>query len=101
MVERSENGSTGIDALDDLLGGLVWGDNVVWVGDDLVLHEFIEHALLATGGPATLVVTNDPLPEDLPGVEILDARAGHALADPVALEQAIIDRGRIPGARMV
>ncbi len=101
MVEHSENGSTGIEALDDLLGGLLWGDNVVWVGDDTHLHDFIERALLTSDEQATLVVTNDPLPDPIPGVEILDARAGHALADPVALEQAIIDRGRIPGARMV
>ena len=94
--------STGIDGLDAVLGGLLPGDNVVWIGDDPGLHDLVESAFLGAGsGPACLVVLDDPLPDLGQEVAVIDARPGRAHADPMALERAIIDRGRVTGARIV
>lgn len=96
--------STGETALDDLLGGLLAGDNVVWVGDKANLHDEIETAFLRTGTQSTLVLLADPRRplESLPeGVEIIDGRPGRPHADPVVLEREIIRRGSDPRARIV
>lgn len=95
--------STGQDALDGVLGGLLPGDNVVWIGDRPERHEAIENAFLGKGGPSTLFVV-DPasMPDSLPdGVDLVDARPGRAHADPVLLEREILQRGARPGARLV
>ena len=96
--------STGIPDLDVLLGGLSPGDNVVWVGDQPVLHGIIESAFLGVGeGPATLVLlTDDPTPSPpKKHVEVIDGRAGREFADPVLLERELLHRGSSPGARIV
>lgn len=95
--------STGQDALDAVLGGLLAGDNVVWVGDRRERHDAIERAFLNKAGPSTLVVLD---PESMPakldeGVELVDARPGRDHADPVLLEREILHRGSRPGARIV
>lgn len=95
--------STGQEALDAILGGLLAGDNVVWIGDRPDRHETIEMAFLGTGGPATLVVL-DPasMPATLPeGVDLIDATPGRDHADPIMLEREILQRGARPGARIV
>ncbi|KAA3637647.1 MAG: XRE family transcriptional regulator [Armatimonadetes bacterium] len=95
--------STGEPALDGLLGGLLPGDNIVWVGDRPELHDRIESAFLKTAAaPATLVVLSDaPDPQVPPGVEMVDGRSGRPHADLLALEREIIRRGSQPGARIV
>ncbi len=94
--------STGLASIDALMGGLTPGDNVVWIGDDESLHALIERAFLEAGsGPRILVtMTDEPVPP-VPGVEVLDARPGADLADPVALERAITERGSAWDARFV
>lgn len=102
--ESNVEHSTGETALDDLLGGLLAGDNVVWVGDKNDLHDQIETAFLHTGNTrATLVLLADqrPLHSLTDNVEVVDGRSGRPHADPVALEREIIHRGSDSGARIV
>lgn len=96
--------STGEPALDALLGGVVPGDNVVWVGDRTEIHDRIEMALLGVkGGSATLVVLGDDieLPDPVPGIHVIDGRSGRSYADLVVLEREIMQWGSSPGARIV
>ena len=100
--------SSGIDDLDGLLGGgILVGDNVVWVAERDAF-EVIDRPLLAgTSSTGTAVyVTFTQSPEQvrptLPrGVEILDARPGQLLADPNAFTRAVVERGSQPNARIV
>lgn len=94
--------STGIPDLDDVLAGLLPGDNVVWVGDDARVLALVEDGLLADaarhGRPCTYVTTGST-PAALrhrlgPGVEILDSRPGGRYADAMTLERALLDPGR-------
>lgn len=103
-----EHLSSGIDDLDKVLNGLLYGDNVVWVGGDNDVHERLQRGLLSAQGspPAPLVyVTTEASPAEAASrvgraVEVLDARRGQAYTDPVALEQALVERAS-PGARIV
>lgn len=96
--------TSGIPSLDDLLGGLSAGDNVVWVGDRPDLHDFIESAFLgADQKRSTLVLLSEeatrvPISD---GVDVVYGRPGRDLADPVLLEREILRRGSEPGARIV
>lgn len=92
-----------MDDVDTLLDGLMPGDNVVWVGDNRQAHDRIEAAFLGEddGGPRALVILDGTPPRLPAGVSLLDGRPGQTLADPVALERAITDAGRKPGARLV
>ena len=88
-----ERGSSGIDGLDAAIGGLMPGDNVVWVGGDEELHHELQRKLLSpdSNAPARVFVTTDEDPASvrrrLGDVEILDARRGQAHTDPAALER--------------
>jgi len=98
--------SSGIDELDAAMGGLLPGDNVVWIGGDEDLHHELQRQLLSADSnvPARVFVTTDEDPASvrrrLRDVEILDARRGQTHADPATLERAVLDRGE-PGARVV
>lgn len=100
--------SSGISDLDELLGGgILVGDNVVWVAEKDVF-DAIDRPLLAGAGPvgAAVYVTLTQAPEQvarlLPrGVEILDARPGQSMADPNAFARAVVDKGSRPNARIV
>jgi transcriptional regulator with XRE-family HTH domain len=96
--------STGVPALDELLGeGLYEGDNVVWIGDDRpTLRRFARAFLAGPGGGARRVVVTSGVRTELDGAQVvLDARAGGALADPIRLEQALVERSDNAGARIV
>lgn len=95
--------TTGIPVLDDLLGGLLVGDNVVWIGDRSGLHDQIETAFLNAGNSeSTMVILDDPPPSKLAQhVHLIDGRPGRPHADPVSLERAILHRGSDSGARLV
>lgn len=100
MVEHT----TGIPALDDLLGGLSAGDNIVWVGDRPELHDFIESAFLGADDERSTLVLLSDAPTRVPirdSVDLVDGRPGRDLADPVFLEREILLRGSEPGARIV
>jgi transcriptional regulator with XRE-family HTH domain len=77
--------SSGLDALDGVLGGLYWGDNVVWQLDAAPVAPF--YTAIAVQGDAfetrTLVSMGTPAEAfDVPGLGLLDARAGTPLEQP-------------------
>ena len=94
--------ASGVPDIDDLLGGLILGDNVVWVldGDKVVQH--LEDAMLAEAvarGEGCLYVTAAGDPAKLrarlgPGVSVLDARPRGRYGDAAVLETAIIEGAR-------
>lgn len=101
--------SSGIRDLDVLLGGLIPGDNVVWVGDDERLIGRIEHGFIEEGrrnGVPSHYVTTERSPGEITsqvgdGVAVLDARPRGRFADPVVLEQALVDSAREAPGRVV
>ena len=87
--------SSGIPALDEALGGLYWGDNVVWQADDDAPVEAFYRAVAATASQyqlaAVVSLTTDPaeLERIYPGFTVLDARPDAPLAEPEDLLAAI------------
>ncbi|MBV8985985.1 MAG: helix-turn-helix domain-containing protein [Acidimicrobiia bacterium] len=93
--------ATGIPDLDEELGGLIAGDNVVLVGEDPASPRVFESAFLAEGARGhhgcVYVQTEPPGAKGLPvgpGVDIIDARPGEVLAGAAALERALVEQGR-------
>jgi transcriptional regulator with XRE-family HTH domain len=90
----SPTGTTGLEVLDSVLGGLYWGDNVVWDVESAGDVEPFYAAVAAIAGEydaaAYVTLTRDP--DDLvaahPGLEVLDARASGPLAQPRPLLDA-------------
>ena len=96
------SGIPGIDAA--LGGGLLPGDNVVWFGGTDEMNHAIARAFVAAGGrrSRTAVVTTRHTPGSLErtlgkGIEVLDARPGKRLTDPMQLERVVLERGRETG----
>jgi transcriptional regulator with XRE-family HTH domain len=103
----SDRVPSGVADVDDLLGGLILGDNVVWVLDDAKVVQHLEDAMLAEAvarGEGCFYVTAGPDPAKLaarlgPGVTVLDARPRGPYGDAAVLETAIIEgaRAKPPG----
>ena len=103
----SDRVSSGVHDVDELLGGLILGDNVVWVLDDNKVVQHLEDAMLAEAvarGEGCLYVTAGGDPAKLaarlgPGVSVLDARPRGRYGDAAVLETAIIEgaRSKPPG----
>jgi len=101
--------STGVADLDEVLGGLFPGDNVVWVTSAEGLLADLERSFLVEGlrhGESCLYVTTESAPATLQrrigaGLAVVDARPGHPLADPTALERTVIDHARRAPGRIV
>ncbi|MDQ4096518.1 MAG: helix-turn-helix transcriptional regulator, partial [Actinomycetota bacterium] len=106
--------TSGIPDLDELMGGLILGDNVVWVvdgadGADAVVR--LEDALLAEAGKRRqpcMYVTGASDPAKLrsrlgPSITILDARSRSAYATIGPLEDAIVEAasGTPPGCIVI
>jgi transcriptional regulator with XRE-family HTH domain len=83
--------TTGIDELDSALGGLLWGDNVVYEVDDTTTPEpFYAAAAASTDSYdyAAYVAFGRDLPgirRRFPGLEVIDAGPGAPLGRPGAL----------------
>ena len=102
---------SGVPDLDELLDGLILGDNVVWVVESPAVMERLEDALLAEAlhrGQRCTYVTASSDPVRLrsrldPAVTILDARPRGAYGQAAALEMAILERagGTPPGCVVV
>jgi transcriptional regulator with XRE-family HTH domain len=98
---------SGVPDVDDLLGGLILGDNVVWVLDDVDVVRRLEDAMLAEAvarGEGCFYVSAAGDPAKLsarlgPGVTVLDARPRGRYGDAAVLETAIIEgaRSKPPG----
>ena len=99
---------SGISDLDEILGGVLRGDNVVWVTDQQELFNRIEEALLEVTPPSerALHVTGRETVSAVKkrlgdGVEVVDAGSGSSLSDPALLEQAIVTEVRNGATRVV
>ena len=87
--------TTGVEALDSVLGGLYWGDNVVFDADDRASVEPFYGAAAESGEAyaqtAYVVVDSDrdEVAKRFPGFAVLDARPGAPLAQPRLLLDAV------------
>jgi hypothetical protein len=92
-----ESAGSGVAELDRALGGLYWGDNVVWVweGGEHPSQELFYDAIARHrdefGKTGYIVVSSDPaeVTARWPWIEILDARAGTPASSPRSLLEAI------------
>jgi transcriptional regulator with XRE-family HTH domain len=105
---RQERASTGIAQLDSAVGGLYWGDNVVWELEEGGSLEPFRAAVLRGHGQFSMVVlvTLEADPEELraahPGADVVDVRPGSSIADPGALLDVVRERvGRAPRALVI
>jgi transcriptional regulator with XRE-family HTH domain len=82
--------NTGIPSLDSALGGLFWGDNVVWELEEGASLEPFVAALAANSGSfdamAHVLMSGDAA---APGLELIDTRDGTPLAQPQATLDAV------------
>lgn len=101
-----ERVSSGVTDIDDLLGELIPGDNIVWVSDYQELLTRLENAFIAEGlrsGVPSWYVTTESSPPELErrlgrGAAVLDARPRGRFADPVVLERTLIEAAqKAPG----
>lgn len=94
--------SSGVAGVDDLLGGLIRGDNVVWASDDARLFVVTEAAFFrsarAAKAPRVYVTATRPpsavereLGDD---VVVLDGRPRRQYGEPAALEEALVGIAR-------
>ncbi len=94
MNERAK-ASTGVAQLDDVLGGLFWGDNVVWEAEHReTVAPFVAAALQRPEQFAHIAfVSLTEAPTSLhaahPGIEVIDARTGSKLEGPGPLLAAV------------
>jgi transcriptional regulator with XRE-family HTH domain len=94
MLDES-SASSGVKELDDALGGIYWGDNVVWEPEEPDGAEPFYRAIAALAPDYDLAafVTVGKPPEEVssayPGLQVVDARAGTELAQPRALLNAV------------
>ncbi|MGH8999167.1 MAG: helix-turn-helix domain-containing protein [Acidimicrobiia bacterium] len=109
MRETLDRVSSGIPELDEFMGGLLAGDNIVWVTSSQGIVVAIERSFLAEGlrrgEPCTYVTTERP-PAKLraeigEGLRVLDSRPGRPLADTTALERRVLDEARDAPGRIV
>jgi hypothetical protein len=102
MGGMDERVSSGIPDVDALLGGLILGDNVVWVLEKAAVARQLEDAMLAEAtsrGEGCFYVSANPDQVQLrarlgTGVTVLDARPRGAYGDAAGLETAIIEGAR-------
>lgn len=99
---------SGVHDLDEILGGLLAGDNVVWVCDDPDLTAEVERSMLAArpaGQPAVYVsasASESEIKERFgDGLIAIDAGQGSLYAEPVMLEQAIVTEAKAGANRIV
>jgi transcriptional regulator with XRE-family HTH domain len=93
--------STGIDALDVVLGGLYWGDNVVWQLDSAPAEPFYSAiACRSDEFDTRTVISLAPTKWvlDAPGLTVIEAGPGTELGHPVDLLREI-HRLCAPGGR--
>jgi transcriptional regulator with XRE-family HTH domain len=103
MVDDLETASTGVAELDHALGGLYWGDNVVWEIEESASVDPFVRAIAARAAEdydyaAYVTVTREPddVRERHPELEVIDARPGTPLGQPAPLLGEI--RRRCSGA---
>ena len=84
--------STGLEALDEVLGGLYWGDNVVWQLDRAPVEPFYQAIASLTEVFDTKTVVSLGVAVNtygVPGLAIVDAGPGSELTQPADLLREI------------
>jgi transcriptional regulator with XRE-family HTH domain len=84
--------STGLDALDEVLGGLYWGDNVVWQLDRAPVEPFYRAIADLSEVFDTKTVVSFGVAVNTygaPGLSVIDAGPGSPLAQPAELLREI------------
>jgi transcriptional regulator with XRE-family HTH domain len=102
VAKHPDRLSTGLAGLDDLLGALIPGDNVVWASDQPEIFLAAESGLARTArerqlGCIYVSVTRPPAEvarQIADNVTVLDARARGEHGDPVALEHDLVAAAR-------
>jgi transcriptional regulator with XRE-family HTH domain len=95
MLEEHLTASTGVGELDLALGGLFWGDNVVWELEEGHTAEPFYRAISARAADYDLAayVTLSRTPKEvraaLPTLKVIDARPGSELGQPAPLLKEI------------
>jgi transcriptional regulator with XRE-family HTH domain len=92
-----EAAGSGIAELDRALGGLYWGDNVVWVWESgefssrELFYDAIARHREEFGKTGYIVASSDPaaVKARWPWIQILDARAGTPTSSPRSLLEAV------------
>jgi transcriptional regulator with XRE-family HTH domain len=85
LTGRDDVASTGVDALDELLGGLYWGDNVVWeVARPAAGEAFYRCAAGVAGYDGRIAIRLSDA-EPPAGFGVVDARPGREHAQPAPL----------------
>lgn len=90
LTDAADTARTGLPELDAALGGLYWGDNVVWTPGEHVAAEPFYRAVAAVGGYGQslyVCLERDPaaIAAAYPGFAIVDARPGSPLEHPAPL----------------
>ena len=96
--------STGLDAVDSVLGGLYWGDNVVWQLESAPAELFYRAIALTDDQFDTrtfISVSGAVDPLDVPELDILRAGPGSGLEQPVDLLREVRRRCQPGGRRLL
>jgi transcriptional regulator with XRE-family HTH domain len=107
MSAIARTASTGLAELDQVLGGLYWGDNVVLSAEQPDDPDPFYAAAAATAGnyDAAVFVTLDVEPEQIraryPGFEVIDGRPGQGLSQPGQLLDEVAKWSAQPGMRLL
>jgi transcriptional regulator with XRE-family HTH domain len=98
---------SGLDDLDVILGGLLAGDNVVWVSEDAGLCAQVERSMLSATNTdravyVTALATVATIRRNF-GAELMvvDARPGSRSSDPILLEQTVFTAAKEGAGRVV
>jgi transcriptional regulator with XRE-family HTH domain len=96
--------STGIDALDAVLGGLYWGDNVVWQLDSAPVLPFYRAVAELTGtfdSRTTVSLGTGAETFESDELQVIDAGPASEFADPVALLREVHRLCHPPARRLL
>ena len=96
--------STGLEALDEVLGGLYWGDNVVWQLDRAPVEPFYRAiaCLSDVFDTKSVISLGDAVNTyGVPGLAVLDAGPGSALAQPGDLLREVHRLCHVRGHRLL
>jgi transcriptional regulator with XRE-family HTH domain len=103
--DRSEQRvSTGLDALDAVLGGLYWGDNVVWQLESTPIGPFYSALARRSEDFDTrtfISLSSSAEVPDAPGMAVLHAGPGSGLTHPADLLREIHQLCQPPGRRLL